>query len=89
MGKRYNQLGIEERCEIALLQTQGESIRQIASARDRSPSTIARELKRNTSRQSDYQAKYADQQSRARRWSGSKMERDGVLRDSRVPQGAG
>ncbi|MCY4448045.1 MAG: helix-turn-helix domain-containing protein, partial [Chloroflexi bacterium] len=47
MGKRYTQLGIEERCAIARLRTEGRSIRQIAATLDRPPPTIARELKRN------------------------------------------
>ncbi len=46
MGNRYTQITIEERCEIARLQTAGDSIRQIAAGLDRAPSTIARELKR-------------------------------------------
>ena len=80
MGKRYRQLSIEERCEIARLCHSGTSVRQIASALDRSPSTIAREMKRNISKQSGYLPAYADQQSRARRWTGSKLDRDSVLR---------
>jgi len=81
MGQRYNQLTIEERCEIARLCASGRSIRQVASALDRSPSTIAREIRRNTSKQSGYRPVYADQQSRARRWTGSKLDRDSALRD--------
>ena len=81
MGKRYKQLDIEDRCEISRLLATGASIRQIASALDRQPSTIAREIRRNISRQSGYQAKYAQQQARARRWTGSKLERDRILRD--------
>ena len=80
MGQRYNQLTVEERCEIARLRSSGSSIRQIATALDRQPSTIARELKRNTSKQKGYQPVYAEQQSRARRWTGSKLDRDGALR---------
>ena len=90
MGKHYNQIDLEERCEIARLRTSGCSIRQIAATLDREPSTIARELKRNTSRQSGYRPGYADQQSRARRWSGSKLERNNDLREivlSRLKQG--
>lgn len=90
MGQRYSQLGIEERCEIARLHAAGSSLRQIAAALDRAPSTIARELKRNASRQDGYRAVYADQQSRARRWTGSKLDRDPVLREmvlSRLARG--
>ena len=82
MGQRYSQFAVEERCEIARLYSKGTSIRQIAASLDRSPSSISRELKRNTSKQSGYQPVYAQQQSRARRWSGSKLDRDGILRQS-------
>ncbi len=82
MGKRYNQITIEERCEIARLRGTGTSIRKIASALDRQPSTIAREIRRNSGRQVGYQPSYANQQSHARRWTGSKLERDSTLRES-------
>ena len=80
MGKYYGHVSIEERCEIARLQAEGRSIRQIAAGLDRSPSTVARELKRNGSRTGGYKPAYADQQARARRWRGSRMERDDFLR---------
>ena len=80
MGTRYSHLTIEERCHMALLQTQGRSVRQIAATLDRSPSTIARELKRNASRRQPCQPAYAQQQAQARRWRGSKLERDPALR---------
>ena len=80
MGKRYSQITIEDRCEIARLHSSGSSIRQIGSALDRSPSTISRELKRNSGRQVGYRPVYADQQSRARRWTGSKLDRNSELR---------
>ncbi len=50
MGRRYTQLTIDERREIACLRAAGRSIRQIAATLDRQPSTIARELTRNRSR---------------------------------------
>jgi IS30 family transposase len=81
MGQRYSQIGIEERCKIAELHSSGASIRQIASALDRSPSTITREIRRNRTNKSQYQPVYADQQSRARRWSGSKLDRNSDLRE--------
>jgi len=80
MGRRYRQISSEERVEIAFLQREGRSIRQIAAALDRSASSIAREVKRNSSRQKGYQPGYANEQSRARRWSGSRLERDARLR---------
>jgi IS30 family transposase len=82
MGIRYSQLTIEERCEIARLQASGSSLRQIAASLGRSASTIARELKRNGGTQGRYQPRYAEEQSRARRWSGSKLDRNARLRDT-------
>ena len=81
MGKSYGHVTIEERCEIARLQASGYSVSQIAASLDRSPSTVARELKRNGSRTQGYQPRYADQQAHARRWRGSRLERDEALRD--------
>lgn len=77
----YRQLSIEERCEIARLHEGGQSIRKIAAALDREPSTISRELSRNTGAKIGYQPSYAEQQAAARRWSGSRLERDDDLRD--------
>ena len=73
MGKEYKQLSIQERCEIARLRTAGHSVRQIATGLDRSPSTVARELRRNRSRTEGYKPVYANERARARRWSGSKL----------------
>jgi IS30 family transposase len=81
MGDRYGQLTLEERCTIARLREAGQSCRQIAAALDRSPSSISRELKRNGGRQVGYRPAYAQEQTRARRWSGSRLERDDLLRD--------
>ena len=66
---------------IARLRAQGSSVRQIAAGVDRPPSTVARELKRNGSRTLGYQPRYANQQAHARRWRGSRLERDGPLRE--------
>jgi len=65
MGSAYGQLSLEERCSIAELRRAGRSVRQIAAALDRQPSTISRELKRNSSdgpRAGPYQPGYAQQQ---------------------------
>jgi transposase, IS30 family len=80
MGRKYKQLSLEERCELARLQAEGRSIRQMAAALDRPPSTISRELKRNCGGYVGYKASYAQQQTRARRWVGSRLERDPDLR---------
>jgi IS30 family transposase len=81
MGRRYRQFSLEERCEIARLSGAGVSIRQIAAALDRAPSSVARELKRNSGRQVGYKPSYAGEQARARRWSGSRLDRDEELRE--------
>ena len=67
MERRYDQLSLEDRCSIASLHSEGRSIRQIAAAMDRSPSTVSRELKRNTGRQVGYKPAYAQEQTKARR----------------------
>jgi IS30 family transposase len=77
----YRQLSIEERCEIARLHEGGQSIRQIAAALDRQPSTVSRELKRNKGSKIGYSPTYAQSQAGARRWSGSRLERDDALRE--------
>jgi len=79
MGRSYEQLSLEDRCEIARLQAQGHSIRQIAANLDRPASTISRELKRNRGTQV-YKPSYAQEQARARRWKGSRLERELGLR---------
>jgi transposase, IS30 family len=81
MGQCYDQFTLEERCTIARLREAGQSIRQIAAALDRSPSSVSRELKRNSGRHVGYRPGYAQEQSRARRWSGSRLDRDDDLRD--------
>jgi len=85
----YCQLSIEERCEIARLHEGGQSIRKIAAALDRQPSTIARELKRNRGSTIGYRPSYAQQQAAARRWSGSRLERDDALREDVLDKMAG
>ncbi len=59
MGTRYQQLSLEDRCAIARLQAEGRSLRQIAAALDRAPSTVSRELKRNITRQTGWPARYS------------------------------
>jgi len=48
MGKRYDQLGLQERIEIYRLHADGKSRRAIARALGRSVATISRELQRNS-----------------------------------------
>ena len=90
MGHGYRQLSLDDRCEIARLQANGCSVRQIAAALDRPPSTIARELKRNAGSTLGYKAAFAQQQTRARRWKGSRLDRNVKLRQAvleRLAQG--
>jgi transposase, IS30 family len=79
MGQRYTHFSLEDRCEIARLRAEGRSLRQIAAALDRSPSSISRELKRNDGVKA-YKPAQAEEQARARRWSGSRLERQPQLR---------
>jgi transposase, IS30 family len=81
MGEGYQHLTADERYRIARLREDGQSIRQIAAALDRPPSMISRELKRNSGSKVGYQPLYAHQQARARRWTGSRLERDAALRE--------
>ena len=62
MGKYYGQLSLEERCKVAELQQAGHSLRQIAAALDRSPSSVCRELKRNRGAQVGYKPVHAQEQ---------------------------
>jgi IS30 family transposase len=90
MERTYGQLSLEERCTIARLHEAGQSCRKIASALDRSASTISRELRRNRGRQVGYKPAYADDQAWARRWRGPRLERQTELRETvlaRLAQG--
>jgi IS30 family transposase len=77
-SKKYAHLSIEERCEIARRRDAGQSVRQVAAALDRSPSSIARELKRNSGADA-YRPSYASEQAQARRWRGCKLLRNPEL----------
>ena len=90
MGRRYEQLSLEERCTIARLQAEGRSVRQIAAALDRTPSTISREVRRNRGREVGYKPGYAQDQAKARRWMGCRLDREPELRGAvleRLAQG--
>lgn len=81
MGKNYTHLTPEEREAIAHLQREGKTLRQIGTTLDRSASSISRELKRN-SQVKGYNAYYAQERANARRWTGSRLERQAELRDA-------
>ncbi|MBL8674546.1 MAG: helix-turn-helix domain-containing protein [Rhodospirillales bacterium] len=76
MGAHYSQLDIEERRAIARLQKAGQSIRQIAAALERSPSSVSRELRRNGGVKTGYRPADAQERTRARRWTGTRAERE-------------
>src|SRR5438094_7721293 len=80
MGQYYDHFTRQERCEIARLRQAGRSIRSIAADLDRSASSVCRELKRNHGAQVGYKAEYAHEQAGARRWTGSRLQRNAKLR---------
>jgi transposase, IS30 family len=79
MGRHYEQFSLKERCTLSRLSQAGKTVRQIAAAMDRAPSTIAREVKRNSGSQVGYEPAYAEQQAKSRRWKGSRLIRDPSL----------
>ena len=81
MGRSYEQLSLEERFRIAELRRAGASLRQIAADLDRAPSSVSRELKRNAGSQpAGYRPAWAQEQTRARRWNGARLDRNAALR---------
>jgi transposase, IS30 family len=86
MGRSYVQLSFEDRCEIARRTAEGQSVRKIAADLDRSPSTVSREVKRNSGRKVGYKPEYANEQTKARRWTGSKLARSAELRTQVLTQ---
>src|SRR5437868_6965229 len=81
MGTKYDQFTLEERCEVARLYADGCSVRQIAATLDRSASSISRELRRNRGQQIGYKPVHAQERAKARRWKGSKLDRNAALRE--------
>jgi IS30 family transposase len=87
MGQCYGQLSLEERVEIYRLHAGGRSQNEIASALDRAPSTISRELRRNSRPTKVWTGGYKPVRAqqlaeRRRRWDGRfKLARQPDLRD--------
>jgi len=87
MGQCYGQLSLEERVEIYRLHAAGRSQNEIASALDRAPSTISRELRRNSRPTKVWAGGYEPVRAqqlaeRRRRWDGRfKLARQPDLRD--------
>lgn len=79
MGKRYKQFSLEERCGLARLRADGQSIRQIAAALGRAASSVSREIRRNSGAQIGYRPVHADDLRWARRWRGSRLARQPAL----------
>ena len=69
-------------CRPAVSYRLRSAVPQIAAALDRQPSTVARELKRNAGSKVGYEPSYAQAQTAARRWTGSRLERDDGLRET-------
>lgn len=65
--RHYHQLTSEERYALTALRRQGFSVRGIARALDRAPSTISREIRRNRRKDGWYRAFTADERARGRR----------------------
>src|SRR5260370_2566010 len=75
MGQYYGQLSLEERVEIYRLHAGGKSQNEIASALHRAPSTISRELQRNSRPTKVWRGGYEPVRAqqlaeRRRRWDG-------------------
>ena len=60
MGKKYDQLDIDERYELYRLHEAGKAVREIGRLMDRSASTISRELRRNALPRGEYKPGTAD-----------------------------
>jgi IS30 family transposase len=80
MEQYYSQISLEERCEIYRLRAEGISQNGIARRLGRHPSTIGREIRRNSLPRSGYKPSSADRMSWARRLRGSKIERRSPLK---------
>ena len=78
MGQKFSQFNLEARIQIARRRQAGESLRQIAAALGCAPSSVSRELTRNSAA-AEYKPVYALEQAQARRWRGSRLVRDGQL----------
>jgi transposase, IS30 family len=82
MGTNYEQLSLDERCELARLHANGLSCRAIGRTLGRSGATISRELRRNSGPKVGYKVSWAMIQTRARRCRKLyKLERSSTLRE--------
>lgn len=87
MGKIYEQLSLRERMKIEFLREQGRSFRAIAAQLGRAPSTISREIRRNTVPTKHWRGSYDGERAdlltaRRRRWDARfKLARQPDLRE--------
>ncbi len=68
MGKRYDQLDLDDRIEISRLHAAGSSRREIGHLMGRNASTISRELRRNSLPRGEYKPASANRIALSRRW---------------------
>jgi IS30 family transposase len=80
MGKKYDQLDIDERYELYRLHDTGKAIREIGRLMGRSASTISRELRRNALQRGEYKPGSADRIALSRCRRLSRIERLSPLR---------
>ena len=81
MGKQYGQLDLDERIELFRHHDAGTAPSEIARIMGRHPSTIGRELRRNSLPKAGYKPASADRMAFSRRRRSSRIERLNPLRD--------
>jgi IS30 family transposase len=81
MGKRYDQLDLDDRIEISRLHGAGRSRREIGHLMGRDASTISRELRRNSLPRGGYKPASAERIALSRRRRLSRIERLSPLGD--------
>ncbi len=81
MGKRYDQLDLDDRIEISRLHAAGKSRREIGHTMGRNASTISRELRRNFLPRGECEPASVDRMALSRRRRLSKNERLSRLHD--------
>jgi transposase, IS30 family len=87
MAKTYQHLSLSERIDLYRMRAEGKSLRTIAQSLGRSPGTVSRELKRNTTPTKVWTGGYEPARAqqlaeRRRRWDGRfKLTREPPLRD--------
>ena len=83
MGTHYNHISLAERIEIDHLRRNGQSCRAIAKAIGRAPSTVVRELRRNSKATKSFEGGYKPE--RAHRLAARRRTWDGRFKLMRQP----